>query len=95
MKFAFFGGIYNNYLALESAIKDSQKRGVEQLYCLGDIGAFGPHPDRVFPLLNQHQVQVVQGNYDNSIGNDLNDCQCGYTDPKDNHFAQILSLIHI
>ncbi|MBT5018019.1 metallophosphoesterase family protein [Planctomicrobium sp.] len=89
MKFAFFGGIYNNYLALESAIKDSQKRGVEQLYCLGDIGAFGPHPDRVFPLLNQHQVQVVQGNYDNSIGNDLNDCQCGYTDPKDNHFAQI------
>jgi len=25
----------------------------------------------------------------NSIGNDLSDCQCGYTDPQDNYFAQI------
>jgi len=89
MKLAFFGGIYNNYLALESAIRDAIFRGAEQFFCLGDIGAFGPHPDRVFPLLYDHQVQVVQGNYDNSIGNDLNDCQCGYTDPRDNHFAQI------
>lgn len=89
MKLAFFGGIYNNYLALETAIRDAKEKGAEQLYCLGDIGAFGPHPDRVFPLLYDHQIEVVQGNYDNSIGNDLNDCQCGYTDPRDNHFAQI------
>ena len=31
----------------------------------------------------------MQGNYDNSIGHALDDCQCGYTDPRDNHFAQI------
>jgi predicted phosphodiesterase len=89
VKLAFFGGVYNNYLALESAIVDAQSRGAERLYCLGDLGAFGPHPDRVFPLLDQHDVCCVQGNYDNSIGNDLQDCQCGYTDPRDNHFAQI------
>ncbi len=89
MKLAFFGGIYNNYLALEAAIRDARARGAEQLYCLGDLGAFGPHPDRVFPLLHENNIQVVQGNYDNSIGNDLKDCQCGYTDPRDNHFAQI------
>jgi len=34
-------------------------------------------------------VLCVQGNYDNSIGNGLADCQCGYTDPRDNHFARI------
>ncbi len=89
MRIALFGGIYNNYLALESAIADARSRGAEQLYCLGDLGAFGPHPDRVFPLLHEHRVMVLQGNYDHSIGNDLNDCQCGYTDPRDNHFAQI------
>ena len=89
MRFAIFGGIYNNYLALEAAIRDAQGRGVDQMFCLGDLGAFGPHPDRVFPLLHKQNVQCVQGNYDNSIGNDLNDCQCGYTDPRDNHFAQI------
>jgi predicted phosphodiesterase len=86
---AVFGGVYNNYLALEAAIRDAKRRGVEELYCLGDLGAFGPHPDRVFPLLHEHGVRCIQGNYDNSIGNGLADCQCGYTDPRDNHFARI------
>jgi len=89
VKIAFFGGIYNNYLALEAAIEDAQRRGAERMYCLGDLGAFGPYPDRVFPLLRDNQIECVQGNYDNSIGNDLKDCQCGYTDPRDNWFAQI------
>lgn len=89
MRIAFFGGIYNNYLALESAITDARGRGVDRIYCLGDLGAFGPHPDRVFPLLFQHDIECVQGNYDDSIGNNLQDCQCGYTDPRDNYFAQI------
>jgi diadenosine tetraphosphatase ApaH/serine/threonine PP2A family protein phosphatase len=34
-------------------------------------------------------VECIQGNYDNSIGNELTDCQCGYTDPRDNYFARI------
>ncbi len=88
-RLAVFGGIYNNYLALEAAIADARRRGVDAMYCLGDMGAFGPHPDRVFPLLSDNHVECIQGNYDNSIGNDLPDCQCGYTDPRDNHFARI------
>ena len=89
MQLALFGGIYSNYLALESAIRDARRRGAERMYCLGDIGAFGPHPDRVFPLLREAGVVCLQGNYDESIGNDRSDCQCGYTDPRDNYFAQI------
>ncbi len=88
-KIAVFGGVYNNYLALEALVKDAKNRGVEKLYCLGDLGAFGPNPDKVFPILLENNIEVVQGNYDNSIGNDLSDCQCGYTDPQDNYFAQI------
>jgi predicted phosphodiesterase len=88
-KLAIFGGIYNNYLALRAALDDAGKRGVEEVYCLGDMGAFGPYPDRVFPLLREHQVRCIQGNYDNSVGHGLADCQCGYTDPRDNHFARL------
>jgi predicted phosphodiesterase len=88
-RIAVFGGIYNNYLALDVALADARGRGAETVYCLGDMGAFGPHPDRVFPLLREHRVLCIQGNYDNSIGNGLPDCQCGYTDPRDNHFARI------
>jgi len=89
MKLALFGGVYNNYLALEAAVADARRRGCDALYCLGDLGAFGPHPDRVFPLLIENNVVTMQGNYDHSIGNDWNDCQCGYTDPRDNYFAKL------
>jgi predicted phosphodiesterase len=88
-RIAVFGGIYSNHLALAEALRDARRRGAEAVYCLGDLGAFGPHPDRVFPLLRDHGVLCIQGNYDNSIGNGLADCQCGYTDPRDNHFARI------
>jgi predicted phosphodiesterase len=87
-RLALFGGVYSNYLALEAAIHDARRRGVTAIYCLGDLGAFGPFPDRVFPLLRENEVECVQGNYDDSVGNELPDCQCGYSDPRDNEFAQ-------
>lgn len=88
-KIAVCGGVYNNHLALAAFIKDAKERGAKKLFCLGDLGAFGPHPDRVFPLLLENHISVVQGNYDHSVGNGLKDCQCGYTDPRDNYFAQL------
>ena len=88
-RIACFGGVYSNYLALEAAIRQAKAAGVEAIYCLGDLGAFGPFPDRVFPLLDEHGVVCIQGNYDHSVGHALDDCRCGYTDPRDNHFAQI------
>jgi diadenosine tetraphosphatase ApaH/serine/threonine PP2A family protein phosphatase len=86
---AVFGGVYSNYLALAAALDDAPRRGAEATYCLGDMGAFGPHPDRAINVLRDQGVICIQGNYDHSIGNELPDCQCGYTDPRDNHFARI------
>ncbi|MGQ4808590.1 hypothetical protein NKDENANG_01977 [Candidatus Entotheonellaceae bacterium PAL068K] len=88
-RIAAFGGVYNNYLALAATIQDAQQRGAEALFCLGDLGGFGPHPDRVYPLLRQHGVHVMRGNYDVSLAEGREDCGCGYTDPRDNYFAEI------
>ena len=88
-RYAVFGGVYNNWLALEATLADARARGCERVYCLGDLGGFGPHPDRVFPILDENRVIVMQGNYDHSIGHDLPDCGCGYTDPRDNHYARL------
>ncbi|HUY91988.1 MAG TPA: metallophosphoesterase family protein [Pirellulales bacterium] len=88
-RIACFGGVYSNYLALEAAIGQARAAGVDAIYCLGDLGAFGPFPDRVFPLLAEHGVICLQGNYDHSVGHALDDCRCGYADPRDNHFAQL------
>jgi diadenosine tetraphosphatase ApaH/serine/threonine PP2A family protein phosphatase len=88
-RLAFFGGVYSNAAALEAAIADARRRGAEGLYALGDFGAFGPHPDRVFPILLEAGVLPIQGNYEESLSSGAEDCNCGYTDPRDNHFAQI------
>lgn len=88
-RIAVFGGIYSNHRALRAAIDDARARRAEALFCLGDLGAFGPHPDRVFPLLQDAGVQVMRGNYDDSLARGLEDCQCGYTDPQDNYFAAL------
>lgn len=89
-RIAVFGGVYNNHLALRATLEDARARGVDGIFCLGDIGGFGPRPDRSADLLRESdEVVTIQGNYDDSVGNALEDCQCGYTDPRDNHFAQI------
>lgn len=85
-----FGGVYNNYQSLTALLKAGDAAGVSAYYCLGDVGGFGPSPDAVFPVLRgRDDVFVMQGNYDHSIGNRLEDCACGYVDPRDNYFAQI------
>ena len=89
MRAAFFGGVYSNWLALEAAIANASARGADALYCLGDVGGFGPHPDRAIEVLRGQDITVVQGNYDDAVGNQRADCGCGYTDPRDNHFARI------
>ncbi len=86
---AVFGGVYNNALALEAVIEDAKSRGAEALYCLGDLGGFGPHPDAVWPLLVEHGVWCIAGNYDISIREDRPDCGCGYADERDNLYAQM------
>ena len=88
-KIAVFGGVYNNHYGLEALLDDAQARGVEAIYCLGDLGGFGPNPNKVRPLLEQGDVRTIQGNYEQSLATGHEDCNCGYTDPRDNHFAEI------
>ncbi len=86
---ALFGGVYNNYLALDVLLRDTYRRGAAGVYFLGDVGGFGPHPARSVERLRESAVRCMAGNYDVSVGNALADCGCGYTDPRDNHYAQI------
>jgi diadenosine tetraphosphatase ApaH/serine/threonine PP2A family protein phosphatase len=85
---ALFGGVYNNHLALAELLDDVRSRATE-IFCLGDVGAFGPHPDLSVEMLREAGVPIVQGNYDRSVGLRRGDCACGYTDPRDNHFAAL------
>jgi predicted phosphodiesterase len=89
MRIAFIGGIYSNYHALTATLADIARRGVDRTFFLGDLGAFGPYPDRVPELLIARGLEGIQGNYEESLSTRAQDCHCGYTDPRDNHYAQI------
>ena len=84
---ALCGGPYNNFCALEAFLEETKKDS--KRFCLGDIGGFGPHPNRSIKLLQDHEVICLQGNYDQSVGSGETDCGCGYIDALDRKFAQI------
>lgn len=88
-RLACFGGVYSNHLALEAVLADAADAAPGEAHCLGDLGAFGPRPDRACEIVQAAGIPVVAGNYDVSVGQGLDDCRCGYTDPRDNHFAAI------
>lgn len=88
-RLAFIGGIYSNYWALRATLADIERRGADRIFFLGDLGAFGPHPDRVPDLLIERGIEGIQGNYEESLSTRAHDCHCGYTDPRDNLYAQI------
>ena len=87
-RLAVFGGVYSNHLALRAVLDDIARHGDERTWCLGDMGGFGPSPEKSAALLRAGCVPMIRGNYDHSIGHALGDCGCGYTDPRDNAFAQ-------
>jgi hypothetical protein len=84
-----FGGVYNNSWALSALLEEATRRKAEAIYCLGDLGGFGPNPEKTWPLLLEADVRVIQGNYEESLASGHQNCNCGYTDPRDNHFAEL------
>ncbi len=89
-RIAAFGGAYANPYALGAMLADARARGCEQVFNLGDLGGFGAECDAIWPLLREHAVESIAGNYDIAIGRGDDDCGCGYSDPRDNHFAQLM-----
>jgi diadenosine tetraphosphatase ApaH/serine/threonine PP2A family protein phosphatase len=88
-RIAVFGGVYSNQLALEALLHEVGRHDVDALYCLGDLGGFGPHPDGIRPWLERGKILTIQGNYEQALGGGAEDCNCGYVDPRDNHFAAL------
>ncbi len=84
---ALCGGPYSNFAALGAFLEATAE--LPYRFCLGDIGGFGPHPDRTLSLILASGMVCVQGNYDHAVGHDEQDCGCGYSDPLDRSTAQI------
>jgi predicted phosphodiesterase len=88
-RLSILGGVYANQRALVATLAEMRSRGADEIWCLGDLGGFGPHPEYAIEILRSAAVPTIRGNYDDAVGHGRQDCGCGYSDPRDNHFAQI------
>lgn len=89
-RIAVCGGVYSNPYALRAFVADARARGAQRLWCLGDLGGYGAEPEEIWGLLQEHDVECIAGNYEVAIGRGDTDCGCGYRDPRDNEFAQVM-----
>ena len=61
---ALISDIHGNLISFEAVLADLQRRGVEEIVCLGDSAANGPRPLECLDLLESVTSRVVMGNAD-------------------------------
>ena len=66
-KIAIIADIHGNLTALKTVLADIKKRGITDIYCLGDIAIKGVHPEEVTNLVRENCQVVVRGNCDHLL----------------------------
>jgi len=64
MRIAIISDIHGNLEALKTVLEDIKKRGIDKIYCLGDIIAKGSHLQECVDLVRENCEVVVKGNCD-------------------------------
>ena len=75
-----FGDIHGNLPALTAVLADMEERGLNNLYCLGDLVGYGVQPNKVIAAIRERGIPVIMGNYDQGVGQESDDCGCAYKD---------------
>lgn len=89
MKIAILADIHGNLEALKAAYARVLFRGVDKIYHLGDLGGYAPFVNEVGDFLLEHSIEGVQGNYDETVGNDRQHCGCKYEGPVQSEMATL------
>ncbi|UTW62715.1 metallophosphoesterase family protein [bacterium SCSIO 12741] len=64
---AFISDIHGNYPALDAVLKDIHQRGIQQVYCLGDLIGFNSMVNEVVDRLREEQIPCIMGNHDYAL----------------------------
>jgi predicted phosphodiesterase len=65
--FAIISDIHSNLEALKTVLADIDERGIEKIYCLGDIIGYGPDPAECLDLVAKRAVLCLCGNHDHAV----------------------------
>ena len=64
MKVLVLSDIHENLEALNSVLNASEAYNWKEIWFLGDLGGYGPDPDKCFQLLKSRQIVFLPGNHD-------------------------------
>ena len=75
MRVAVVSDIHGNLHALEAVLADIVREEADEVWCLGDVVGYGPHPNECCALVRKHAVFSLCGNHDLAVvgGIDLSD----------------------
>jgi putative phosphoesterase len=89
IKIAVFSDVHGNYPALLNVLEDMTKQEVDEMFCLGDLVGYGPHPNLVIDTIRHLRIPTVMGNYDEGVGFIKGDCGCAYVTEEEKSNGQI------
>lgn len=67
IQIAVFSDVHGNLPALEVVLKDIEKRGIRQRFCLGDLVDFAPWGNEVIEKIRSLNIPCLMGNHDERI----------------------------
>jgi predicted phosphodiesterase len=65
--FAVISDIHANLEALSVVLEDIERRGVKEIFCLGDILGYGPQPKECLDLVIEKGIASIMGNHDHAV----------------------------
>jgi len=65
--FALISDLHSNLEALTAVLEDIDRRGVKEIFCLGDILGYGPQPKECLDLIIKRGIVSIMGNHDHAV----------------------------
>lgn len=78
MKLAVISCIHANLPALDAVLLDIEKHSVDQIFCVGDLAGYGPHPNEVIDKIRTLGIPTCAGCWDEDVVEGHNACDCSY-----------------
>src|SRR5207244_1453045 len=63
-RIALISDLHGNEVALRAVLRDIDRRGADQIACLGDVATLGPRPAQVLALIRERCDLFILGNHD-------------------------------
>ena len=66
-RIALISDIHGNVPALQATLDDIERRGIQRIFCLGDLVGKGPHSEKIVDMCRAVCERTIKGNWDDAL----------------------------